>query len=459
MEMVMTLLFKSCIVLAAACMVLVPAGAYGHGLDLDYIRSIDVQGTDITVSVAMSPNVGPGDERRLTLTATEDDTRDNARSVTFLIGMFDGGKMLLRDYFFAPDGILHIDIAPSQGELEIHGEQDDILRAWHGTESDPVLITGPIFDSGGLYTFEIELRTIDEPTNIIDDSQTHHADLSIVDDAMHVAADAQGDDVEFGTKSYFDSVSEFGYDPQTGQATVRMPFDWSESVMSHIPVLHVEVSFPDDFEEFISPSYTGVANGINLFKASVIIDDYTADDSRIVHIVLLQDHLRFLKNSMKKSGEPLPDTITFSISSSPDLAFPLSAYTKSEDFLVNLAWDPVEPEPDVATTFVFTIRDGATGEPLRNSEYTFVVVQNGQEIHRASGLAQIGGHFEKFTFGEGQTGPTIIRFENIRNTGQETEFGMVVVPEFGPVILLVLAVSIAGVIVASRRVGYVTVTG
>lgn len=448
----MILLIKYCVVLAAACMVLVPAGAYGHGLDLDHIRSIDVQGTDVSVSVAMSPNVGPGDERWLTFTATKDDTRDNASNVTFLIGMFDGDRMLLRDYFFAEDGILHIDIAPSQGEIEIHGEQDDILRAWHETESDPVRITGPIFDSGGLYTFEVELRTIDEPTNIIDDSQTHYADLSIIETATHAETDATGNDITFGTKSYFDSVSAFEYDSSAGQVALEMPFDWSERAMSHIPVLHVEISFPNDFEEFLTPSYVGRANGIDLFKASVLVDDYTADDDRIVHIVLLQDHLRFLKNSMKKSDQPLPDTITFTISSSNNVVFPLDAYTKSEDFLVNLAWEPVEPEPGVSTTFIFTIRDGATGEPLRNSEYTFVVVQNGQEIHRTSGVAQIGGQFEKFTFEDGQTGPTIIRFENIRNTGQDTEFGMVVVPEFGPVVLLVMAASVAAAIVASRRI-------
>ena len=106
--------------------------------------------------------------------------------------------------------------------------------------------------------------------------------------------------------------------------------------------------------------------------------------------------------------------------------FPLIAYTLSEDFQVNLAWDPVEIEPGANTTFIFTIRDGPTAEPLRNSDYTFVIMQNGQEIHRATGMAQIGGEFEKFTFAENQTGPTTIKFENIRNTGQETEFGFVV---------------------------------
>jgi hypothetical protein len=131
---------------------------------------------------------------------------------------------------------------------------------------------------------------------------------------------------------------------------------------------------------------------------------------------------------MKGSDEPLPDNIAFTLQTDDELELPLIAYTKSEDFKLNLAWDPVMIEPDTSTMFIFTIRDGMTDEPLRNSDYTFVIIQNGKEIHRTSGVAQIGGHFERFTFAEDQTGPTIVKFENIRNTGQETEFGLVVAP-------------------------------
>jgi hypothetical protein len=109
------------------------------------------------------------------------------------------------------------------------------------------------------------------------------------------------------------------------------------------------------------------------------------------------------------------------------IAFPLEAYTKSEDFKINLSWDPLNVEPGVPTNFIFTVRDGRTNEPLRSSDYTFVIIQNGNEIFRTTGFAQVGGDFEKFTFSEDQTGPTIIKFENIRNTGQETEYGFVVV--------------------------------
>jgi len=444
-------LTKFGILAMVVCLLFPTSNVYGHGLGIDTISSIDIQGKKISITVEM-PMYFENDQEQITITAIEKETRENAKNVTFLIGLFHENELIFRNYFFAENGILPIKIIPTQeGEVTIHGEQDSLLGAWHGTKSNPIEITGPIFISGGLYNFEIEVRTIDEPTNIIEDSGIYNADLSVIEIISYIQKDEENHDVKFRLKSYFDKISNFEYDSEAKQVTFEMPFDWSEKQMSHVPVVHIEVHFPKDLTEFLTPSYSGYANGIKLFKASVTIDDYTEENERIVHFVLLQDHLRFLKNEMKKSDESYPDNIIFRLSTAENIELPLVAYTKSEDFKLNLSWDPVEIKPGININFVFTIRDGKTSEPLRNSDYTFVIIQNGNEIHRTSGTAQIGGDFEKFTFAEDQTGPMIIKFENIRNTGQETEFGIVVAPEFGTVTLIVLVTSIIGMILVTRR--------
>jgi predicted secreted protein with PEFG-CTERM motif len=430
---------------------LFPASSvYGHGFGIDTISSVNVQGKELSISVEM-PMYFENQQDQITITATEDETKENAKNVTFLIGLFHKDEMIFRNYFFAENGVLPIIVTPTEdSEITIHGEQDSLLGAWHGTESNPIEISGPLFVTGGLYNFEIEVRTIDEPTNIIEDSGIYNADLSLIETVSFIEQDDENNDVEFRSKSYFDTISNFNYNSEAKEVTFEMPFDWSEKQMSHVSVVHVETHFPKEFVEFLSPSYSAYVNGVELFKSSVSVDDYTEDHERIVHLVLLQDHLRFLKNEMKKSNEPLPDNMSFRLSTSTDIAFPLEAYTKSEDFKINLSWDPLNVEPDVPTNFIFTIRDGRTNDPLRSSDYTFVIIQNGQEIHRVSGLAQVGGEFEKFTFSEDQTGPTIIKFENIRNTGQETEFALVVVPEFGSIAILVLIISIMSIIFVTR---------
>ena len=409
------------------CLLFPASSVYGHGLGIDTISSISIQEKQISISVEM-PMYFENDQEQITITATDTETDETAKNVTFLIGIFHNNEMILRNYFFAEDGVLPIMVTPTDDkEIIIYGEQDSLLGAWYGTDSNLVEITGPLFNSGGLYTFEIEVRTIDEPTNIIENSGVYNADLTIIDTVSHPQKDQNNEDVEFSTKSYFDSVSNFYYNSEAKEVTFEMPFDWSESQMSHVSVVHVETHFPKDFVEFLSPSYLGSVNGIKLFKSSVTVDDYTYDEERTVHFVLLQDHLRYLKNEMRASEEPLPDNIVFKLSASEEAKFPLIAYTASEDFKINLAWDPKDIESGVPTNFVFTIRDSYTDSPMRLSDYTFVIIQNNEELYRVSGNAAVGGDFEKFTFAEDQTGPTIIKFENIRNTGQETEFALVVV--------------------------------
>ena len=78
-------------------------------------------------------------------------------------------------------------------------------------------------------------------------------------------------------------------------------------------------------------------------------------------------------------------------------------------------------------------------------------MQNNVEVYRTSGLAQIGGDYEEYAFSESQTGVTIIRFENIRDSGLDTEFGLVVVPEFGIFVLVTLALAVSAMILLSQK--------
>ena len=424
----------------------------GHGFGLDTISDVTINDKKISITIEMPTNFDPEKDAQLTITAIDQKNKEPAQNVTFLVGLFHDDEMIFRNYFFAPNGVASILLNPTDGnEIKIIGNQDSLLGAWHGTDSQPVTISGPVFESGGLYHFEIEIRTIDEPTNIIENEKTYSADVSVIEISIHPQKDTNGNEVNFRIKSYFDSITQFRYEPENELVEFEMPFDWSDGTISHIPVVHEEVHFPKDFVEFWSPSYVGTVNGVELFKSSITVDDYSEEDERIVHFVLLGDHLKYVKNELQKNNKEISDKMVFSLKKSEKSAFPMVAMTKNEELQVDLSWDPPEISPDQKTKFVFTIRDGKTGEPMRQSSYDFVIIQNGKEIHRNSGNAAVGGGFEDYTFSEDQTGPTIIRFENIRNTGSETEFGVVVVPEFGAITGLVLMASFIPILLVGRR--------
>jgi predicted secreted protein with PEFG-CTERM motif len=424
--------------------------SYGHGLGID-TANIDINGRQISVSVEIPSVFNESQEKIITITAIDKDTKETVKNVTFLIGLSHENQLIFRNYFFTEDGNLLIHIIPTdQGETKILAEKDSLLGAWYETDSQPIQLVGPIFKSGGLYNFEIELRTIDEPTNVVENLGVYNADVSIVDTTNYIQQSKNGEEINFKIKSYFDKTSEFNYDSESNLITFKMPFNWNEKTISHIPVVHEEVHIPKNFTDLLTPSYSGKINGIDLFKSNVIIDDYSDDYDRIVHFVILQDHLQYLKQEQKKLND-ISDYMIFTLEVSDKIEFPMNAQTRDEKFQVDLSWEPIEIEPNKNTKFIFTIRDGTTGEPLRQSSYDFVILQNNVEIYKTSGIAQVGGETEDYTFLESQTGPTVIRFENIRGTGSSTEFGLVVVPEFGLLTVFVLAAGLFTMMIFTKK--------
>ncbi len=418
--------------------------AYGHGLGLD-ATTFDFDGKKILVNVEIPLYFEKAENKKITINAYDKETGANVENITFLLAVFHNNELIVSDHFFAPQGVLSIDMIPTQEtESNISGQQNS-FGAWYDTGSDPIQILSSSFDKGGLFHFEITITEIDGTTSVLADS-VRMVDVSTVETSYYE------EDTTFQITSYFDNISYFDYKSDENVVEFEMPFDWSEQNISHIPVIHEEVHFPKNFAKFLSPSYVGKVNGIDLFKSSVTVDDYSDESNRIVHFVLLQDHLKFLKNELKKSGDSIPESIKFTLEPSQTAKFPLTSFTKSEEFQVDLSWEPVVIEPQKNVKFIFTIRSGATGEPLRQSTYDFVIIQNGKEIHKRSGIATVGGGYEEYAFLESQSGPTIIRFDNIRGSGSSTEFGLVVVPEFGAIVFLVFFVSIIGVLVINKTV-------
>ena len=117
------------------CLLFPASSVYGHGLGIDTIPSITIQEKQISISVEM-PMYFENAQEQLTITATDKKTDETAKNVTFVIGIFNDNELILRNYFFAEDGILPIIITPTDDDdIVIHGEQDSLLGAWHGIES------------------------------------------------------------------------------------------------------------------------------------------------------------------------------------------------------------------------------------------------------------------------------------------------------------------------------------
>jgi hypothetical protein len=427
--------------------------SFGHGLGLDTIKSADVNGKKIIITAQITPtDFSQNVEKKIIISAVDSQTNQSVSNVTFLVSLSYEGNLVFKDSFFADNGMVSIQVKPTAGsEIQLRGERYMKTGVMYETETKPIELVGPVFSSGGLYHFEIEIKTIDEPTNIIKDSKIYVADVTMTTNQVYEEKDKNGNDVKFGIKSYYDKISSFDYDPNKDRVHFEMPFDWSEQNISHIPVVHEEVHFPKEFGDFFVPSYVGKVNGIELFKSSVTIDDYSSEGERIIHLVLSQDNLNFLKQAQKTAGNENPQNMQFTLEVSNKVVFPVIAMTKNEEIQVDLSWEPLIIEPNKDTKFIYTFRNAKTGEPLRNTIYDFVILQGGKEIYKKSANAQIGGDFADYTFLEGQTGHTTIRFENIRGADLSTEFGITIVPEFGPIVFIILPVAVAAALIIGNN--------
>ncbi len=427
----------ACLAVCLAVWAAVPA--FGHGLGFDALTAT-VGGSAYEIT-AQLPDQFDDATKRLVVTMKSVALQE-APDVVLRMGVIHGGEYVLQDTFLAAGGTLNLGITTTGGEVRIDGERRS------GALAGLPEVTGRAFGSGGLYTIQLQPESIGGEE--VSDDAVYTLDLLVADTASHTVAALNGSEAIFTTKSYFDVVSEFGYDADAGTVEFRMPFDWTAARASHIPVLHMEVRFPSSLEEFMTRGYSGTANGVELFKSSLAVDDFTTPGERTVHFVLLQDHLNIVKAQMERPGGTLPDYMVFTLGRTQEIRSQMSAFTTNGDYQVDMTWEPETILPEQDTKFIFTIRDAYTGETLRNSEYDFVLMQGGGAIYRDTGVARVGGDFKEYAFTEEQAGAAAVRIENIRGTDQYVEFVFAVAPEFGTVAALVLVLGVAAAAVLSR---------
>ena len=367
--------------------------AFGHGTGIESSPYVKVGDRDIRVTVEQLELDNISAKKFFQIYAYDRTNKITIENINFDIEIFKEDQLLLSDSYFEQEGLLVVDL--------------DI-------------------DESGIFTFNTTINSEDE-FGIIDNLEFENQ-ISVTEITHHIQTIEQIP-VEFRVKSYYDSIARFVYNQTDQTAKIIIPFDWKEQNLSHTSVVHTEIMFPKNFVSFLAPNYFGTANGIELFKSSIFIDDYSEEESRIVHFVLLKDQLRYIKTQMKNIDTELPDTLELILRQGDEIKFPVIAFTLSEEYQVDLSWDPKEIRPGVETKFIYTFRDTSDLAPIRDSDYTLTLLQNNKEIISRSAHAKIGADFTDYTFYEQETGVTVARYSNISGSGQETEFAFIVLEE------------------------------
>ena len=148
--------------------------AFGHGAGIEASPLIFTNDREVKVTVELLPaDFYKSDQKMIKIDAYDHTNRETITNASFKVQIFNDNQLLLDEWFYTQDGNLILEVDPdvivtSRDAIEISGEKNS-FGLWEKTDTTPLIVTGPIFDEGGIYTFKINLDAQDE-IGIITDS-------------------------------------------------------------------------------------------------------------------------------------------------------------------------------------------------------------------------------------------------------------------------------------------------
>ena len=137
---------------------------------------------EIIVTVEVLPSNESNNEK-IKISTYDNTNKEDIQNVTYFLAVSKNSENLLREYFFAKDGILIFDVFPEDSnQVQVFGEQQYDHNAYVMSDVTPLQVKGPIFSMDGTYAFDIELRTIDAPENWVFSLSDFHSEITIEKD-------------------------------------------------------------------------------------------------------------------------------------------------------------------------------------------------------------------------------------------------------------------------------------
>jgi len=134
---------------------------------------------EIVVTVELLPS-NESENKKVKISTYDNTNKEDIQNVTYFLAISKNNENLLREYFFAKDGILTFDVFPKDSnQIQVLGEQQYDHNAYVMSDVIPLQVKGPIFSKDGTYAFDIELRTIDDPENWVFSLSGFHSEIII----------------------------------------------------------------------------------------------------------------------------------------------------------------------------------------------------------------------------------------------------------------------------------------
>ena len=428
--------------------------AYGDGLASETLPPEMIGNRNVTLSIGSTPFLIDNNHTgtQMNFLIIDSDSQQPLPDVTVSISVFKDNKALFGHIFKSDSGNFLISAFPQEfGDISIN-EEGGVFSGLLDQHSGKYDIKGPIFNSGGLYRFKINVLTMGSYDNQV--SKSYNAAISIPETDQYQIYDKGYGKQTVTVIAYYDQISNFHYDSEKKSINFVMPFNWSEDNINQVSVVHQEIKIPKSLGDFLVTKYDAYVNGIKLPDNAITIDDYSSDD-RIVHLILYKQEL---SNLAIKQQTPKPE-MDYSLLPSNETGFPIVQFTRNTQFKVSLNWDPPKIIAGSNTLFSFKILDPyLINQTAGAVSYDFSIIANHKPIFQKSGMTSDSDTDNTINvpIPSDATGPITIAFENLKgNSFAGTEFTSVVsnpalVPEFPFSSLIILLVTFTTIILFSK---------
>ncbi|MDE1842040.1 MAG: hypothetical protein KGH95_00145 [Thaumarchaeota archaeon] len=421
--------------------------AYGDGLASEILPPAMIGNKNVTLSINSSPFLIDNNHVGTQINFIVQDASNQVpfQQVTLSVAAFKDNNALFGHIFMSDSGNFLFNVIPDNSSNNITiTEKGGILPGLLG-HSGTYDIKGPVFVSGGLYKFKINVLTLGSYDNQI--SKSYDAAISIPQTNQYTIYDNEDGKQTVSIIAYYDTLGNFQYDKDNKKMSFTMPFNWGPDNLKQVTVVHQELKIPRSFATFVVTKYDASVNGIQLPDKAISIDDYSSDEYRIIHLILYKQEIATISQQQNTKQE-----MDFTLSPSNQTAFPVIQYTRNAQYKVSLSWDPPKIMAGQTTKLSFQVLDPyIVNKTVGSISYDFSAIEgkNGLAYHK-SGTTNSDGtpNIIDMNLPDNYTGPMTMGFENLNgNSFADAEFTAIVsrpviVPEFPSGAIMISSIAV-----------------
>ena len=286
---------------------------YGHGLSRDESLPFDISGKQIAIEGILEPPFLNEGNQKPTFTIRIHDEKNNEtiKDINYRIISKFKNETILDQRFHSLDGFVSANLIPSKDSI-IHEiiskdkeqqnfSKNDIVEV---SSKNPITLKSKILADGGLYDISVILEKSSKGLKLDSDKKV---DLFIsigktIPFIIKEPSNSNGN-LTLKVKTFYDDITDFLYDQENSKISFKMPFTWNLDYVSQIVNLHEELIIPKSYTPLSTvSSFTGTLNRMEIPRNTIIIDDYSDQHNRIVHIVITNLKLKEFTNQIIKEG-------------------------------------------------------------------------------------------------------------------------------------------------------------